>query len=89
MTRAITLEESKEMLLDVENKDAERVAAAVGSTGASAARKTQKVATALLCKLVMIQIVVVERDLFHRANVVECIVSCHPHHPVIVTTIYR
>ena len=44
----ITLDESKEMLLDVENKDAERVAAAVGSTGASAPRRNQKVATALV-----------------------------------------
>ena len=44
----ITLDESKEMLLDVENKDAERIAAAVGSTGASAPRRNQKVATALV-----------------------------------------
>ena len=43
----ITLEESKEMFLDVENKDAERVAAAVGS-GASAPKRNQRVATALV-----------------------------------------
>ena len=46
--KSISLEESKDMLLDVENKDAERVAAAVGSTGASAPSGSQKVATALV-----------------------------------------
>ena len=46
--KTITLNESKEMLLDVENKDAERIVAAVGSTGASAPRRNHKAATALV-----------------------------------------
>ena len=47
-TKDITLNDSKEMLLDVENKDAERVVAAVGSAGASAPRRNYKVTTALV-----------------------------------------